>query len=216
MKRRDFVVGLGLLGMAGPVLSLTSIKEKLPPEGFSLKYQVFYGGNEIGSQTVSITEHTEGDHLVIEHSIDLEVRILFAVAYSLEHKSKEIWSTDRRLISVEAETIENGDKALVKGLHKDDGFHINGGFGEHTGLNSLVTSDSFWVASAMEAPLIMNVRTGDLAKPQISSIDDGKFHLKADFEHGPVEAKLEYEGDFLKLAEIDSDGHIVKFVRKSA
>ena len=182
MKRRDFVMGLGLLGMMGPSMSMTSIKEKLPSEGFNLKYQVFYGGNEIGSQTVAITEHTEGDHLVIEHSIELEVRILFAVAYSLEHKSREIWSTDRRLISVEAETIENGDKALVKGLHKEDGFHISGGYGDHTGLNSLVTSDSFWVASAMDAPMIMNVRTGDLAKPHISAIGKEKFHLKADFE----------------------------------
>jgi hypothetical protein len=213
MKRRDFVAGLGLLGMVGPALSMNAIREILPEEGFNLKYRVSYGGNEIGHQEVSITEHIEGDHLVIEHTIELEVKILFAVAYSLQHKSTEVWSTDRRLISVEAETIENGDKALVKGLHKEDGFHIAGNYGEHTGLDSLVTSDSFWVASAMQAPMIMNVRTGDLAKPQISTTDDGKFHLKADFERGAVEAKLEYEGNFLKQAEIDSDGHLVKFVK---
>ena len=213
MKRRDFILGLGLMGLAGPALNMTSIKEKLPAEGFKLDYRVFYGGNEIGMQSVAITEHIEGDHLVIEHDINLQVKILFAVAYSLEHKSREIWSTDKRLISVEAETIENGDKALVKGMHKDDGFHINGNYGEHTGLNSLVTSDSFWIASAMQAPMIMNVRTGDLAKPDITPINENSFHLKADFEHGAVDAKLEYEEDFLKHAEIDSDGHIVKFER---
>ena len=60
----------------------------------------------------------------------------------------------------------------------------------------------------------MNTRTGDVALSQITDLGAGRYHLRADFDHGPVEANLQFEGEFLLDAEIDSDGHVVGFKRE--
>lgn len=211
MNRREFMAGIGLLALVPTAFGMQELHNSLPDEGFQLRYKVSLGDTEIGHQEVVITKHTKDDHLVIKHSMDVKVRMLFAVVYSLQHESTEVWTVDKRLVSVDAETVENGEPRVVNGLHKDDGFHIEGEFGEHKGLNSAVTTDSFWLASAMEAPSIINVKTGELAKPAVTQLADGSREMSVEFPHGAVVARLKFDGDFLDYAEIDSDGHVVKF-----
>lgn len=213
IKRRDFLLSLGALGLAGPYAAMGKLKGEIPHEGVELDYRVLFGGNEIGHQTISVSHHDQPGKIAVNYKIDLEVRILFAVAYSLEHDSTEVWDHHRKLHAIKSRTVENGKTSLVHGGLEQGGFHVKGNNGVHKGPGDMITSDSFWLAAALDSHSVMNTRTGDIAKPKVKKLKEGHYHLKAEFAHGPIEANLHYKDDFLLEAEIDSDGHVIRFER---
>ena len=159
--------------------------------------------------------HDVAGHVVVEHDTKLEVRILFAVAYSLDHKSTEVWE-GFTLKSVKSETVENDQRTLVDGRATDKGFRLDNQKSQWLTPGELVTADSFWIATALEAASVVNTRTGDTAKPVLKKIGDDRWHLSAAFAHGAVAATLEFNDGFLREAEVDSDGHLVRLVRVTA
>lgn len=215
MQRRDFIAASGILAAFGPRVLLAAVDDPLPAEGVQITYRVLFGDSEIGTQSVAIREHDMAGHVVVEHETKLEVRIFFATAYALEHHSTEIWE-GFSLKSVRSRTILNGEESLVEGVAAEEGFRVQAEEGEWVVPAGAVTSDSFWLAAAMKAPTVVNTRTGDMASPEIARLEDGRWHLKADFEHGPVEATVRFDGDFLVEADVDSGGHRVKLERINA
>ncbi|MCH8167629.1 MAG: hypothetical protein IID49_06320 [Proteobacteria bacterium] len=215
MHRREFAVGVGIVGILGPHVAWAVVKSKLPPEGVEIDYRVLYHGRDIGTQKVMIRQHDKADHVVVEHEVKLEVRILFAVAYSLDHRSTEIWR-GFELQSIKSDTTENGDHYVVEGEATQDGFSIRKDGVAFPAPRNLVTTDSFWLASAMSAPEVMNVRTGEIAKPVIKQLGDNRWHLKAAFPHGVVEATMRFSGDFLAEADVDNEGHKIRIERIEA
>lgn len=212
MLRRDFVRGLGLLSVLGPNVTWAAVTHALPPEGVRFAYRLLFSGTEIGTQKVFIRSHDKADHVVVEHEIDAEVRILFSVAYSLKHRSSELWH-GFDLKSVNSDTVENGERYVIEGKDTPDGFAMNSAGRKFVAPNDVLTMDSFWLAAATKTPIVLNTRTGDTARPKITSLGDQRWRLKADFEHGPVAATITFDGDFLAHAEIDSDGHTVTIER---
>jgi hypothetical protein len=215
MRRRDFVAGFGLIGILGPNVTWAAVKGKLPAEGVQLNYRVLFSDSEIGTQKVLIRSHDKEDHVVVEHEIKLEVRILFAVAYALHHRSTEIWQ-GFDLQSIKSDTRENGEHYVVEGEATPDGFTIRKDGVEHATARNVVTADSFWLASAISAPELMNTRTGETTKPIVKQLGEDRWHLKAVFPHGQSEATMRFSGDFLTEAEVDSDGHKVRIERIEA
>jgi hypothetical protein len=191
------------------------VNDVLPAEGVVLNYRVLFNGGDIGYQRIRIREHDVAGHVVVEHDTKLEVRILFAVAYSLDHKSTEVWE-GFTLKSVKSETVENDQRTLVDGRATDKGFRLDNQKSQWLTPGELVTADSFWIAAALEAASVVNTRTGDTAKPVLKKIGEDRWHLSAAFVHGAVAATLEFDNGFLREAEVDSDGHLVRLVRVTA
>jgi hypothetical protein len=212
MLRREFVAGIGFFSVFGPQMAQAAVKDPLPPEGVEFVYRVLFSGSEIGTQKVAIRQHDAAGHVVVEHETKLEVRILFAVAYALEHRSTEIWE-GFTLKSIQSETIENDERTLVEGEATESGFRIRNTQSETVIPEGAVTSDSFWLAAAMTSPKVINTRTGDTASPDLRDLGNGRWQLKANFDHGPIEATVRFDGDFLVEAEVDSDGHTVRMER---
>jgi len=215
MQRRDFLTGMGLLAALGPRAVSAVVNDVLPAEGVVLNYRVSFNGGDIGYQRVRIREHDQDGHVVVEHDTKLEVRILFAVAYSLQHRSTEVWE-GFTLKSVKSETVENDQRTLVDGRATDKGFRLDNQKSQWLTPGELVTADSFWIAAALEAASVVNTRTGDTAKPVLKKIGDDRWHLSAAFAHGAVDATLDFDNGFLREAEVDSDGHLVRLVRVTA
>ena len=211
MHRRDFLGGIGLLALFGPSVR-AAVTDPLPPEGVEITYRALFGSSEIGWHKIRIREHDDRGHVEIEHESKLKVRILFAVAYSLDHRSTEVWE-GFQLKSVRSETIESNERSVVEGDTSGQSFIIHNKTGKHEVPIHVATTDSFWVAAALKEPTVVNARTGETATPNVEKLPDGRWHLKADFEHGTVDAKLRFDGDFLDEAEVDSDGHLVRLVR---
>jgi len=65
----------------------------------------------------------------------------------------------------------------------------------------------------MGSASVVNTRTGETASPVKEKLPDGRWHLKAKFDHGMVEARMRFDGDFMTEAEVDSDGHVIKLTR---
>lgn len=212
MQRRNFMAGIGLLTVFGPQIAQAVVNDPLPAEGVTFTYRVLFGDSEIGTRKITIRKHDKAEHVVIEHETKLEVRVLFAVAYALDHRSTEVWQ-GLNLKSVRSTTVENDKKTVIEGDTTEEGFQIRDGQSKSMTPGPAVTSDSFWLAAAMEAANVVNMRTGDAAAPKVKKLGNGRWHLKADFSHGPVEATVRFDGDFLAEAEIDSDGHVVKMQR---
>lgn len=212
MDRRNFLLGLGILGALGPRVANSVVKNSLPPEGAGLFYQLIFGDSVIGSQRIKIRSHDDKDHVIVDHEVDMEVRVLFTVAYSLKHRSTEVWN-GYNLISIDSETKENNQNHVIKGNATHGDFVLHNENGALDVRGNVVTLDSFWLASAMSTPKLINTRNGDIAIPKSKSLGNGRWHLKADFPHGPIEATMKFNGDFLEQAEIDSAGHIVKIKR---
>jgi hypothetical protein len=212
MQRRDFLTGMGLLAAFGPRAVSAVVNDVLPPEGVVLNYRVLFNGSDIGHQRIRIREHDEAGHVIVEHDTKLEVRILFAVAYSLDHKSTEIWE-GFTLKSVKSETFENDQRTLVKGRATEKGFQLDNQKSQWLTPGDLVTADSFWIVAALEAASVVNTRTGDTAVPVLKKLGEDRWHLSATFAHGAVDATLDFEKGFLREAEVDSDGHLVRLVR---
>lgn len=215
MKRREFLTGIGLLAAFGPRGVSAVVNDVLPPEGVVLNYRALFNGSDIGHQRIRIRQHDAAGHVVVEHDTKLEVRILFSVAYSLEHRSTEVWE-GFTLKSVDSETIENDRRTLVKGHATEKGFHFDNQNNEWLTRGDLVTADSFWVATALQAASVVNTRTGDTAVPVLKQVGEDRWYLSAAFAHGAIEATLEFDGGFLREAEVDSDGHRVRLVRVPA
>lgn len=212
MLRREFMAGLGIFAVLGPRKINAAVRDPLPAEGVELVYKVLYGENEIGTQKVKIREHDEAGHVVIEHEMAVEVRIFFARAYALEHRSTEIWE-GFKLKSLRSETVENDERYFVEGSLSDAGFRVKNFDKTWHVPEDAVSSDSFWLAAALDAPRVINTRTGDTASPIVNQLDAERWHIKADFDHGPIEATVRFDGDFLAEAVIDSDGHTVTLQR---
>jgi hypothetical protein len=47
----------------------------------------------------------------------------------------------------------------------------------------------------------------------MKDLGNGRWHLKANFDHGVIEATVRFDGNFLVEAEVDSDGHTVRMER---
>ncbi len=215
MLRRDFMAGLGSLAVFGSQAARAAVRDPLPAEGVEITYRVLFSDSEIGTQKVRIRQHDKAGHVVVEHETKLEVRILFAVAYALDHRSTEVWE-GFTLKSMRATTVENGERSVVEGDASADGFHIRSAGMAWIAPPTVVTSDSFWIATAMDSPSVVNTRTGDTAAPKVQDLGNGRWHLRADFAHGPVEATVRFDGEFLAEADVDSDGHKVRLERLPA
>ena len=215
MERREFLLGLAALGILGSNSAGAKIRGEFPEEGVHIDYRVLFGGNEIGKQTISFNHHATPGFIEVKYQINLEVRMLFAVAYRFEHSSTEIWDQNRKLHAIDSTSNENGKTTEVKGKLKDDVFHVKGEDGHTKGPGNLITSDSFWLAAALDSHHVMNTRTGDMAQPQVKKLSQDRYHLKAEFNHSKIDAKLHFKDEILYEAEIDSDGHSIRFERIS-
>ena len=216
MDRRDFLTGLGMAGILGPSLANATtgsgVHAALPAGGVELGYNLSFGGSEIGRQVVRIRSHDLQDHVVIDHEVNAEVRLLFAVVFSLKHESTEIWD-GLTLRSVRSNTLQNGENSDVLAERVSDGFRIKNPTEERILAGSIVTIDSFWFAAAIDDPNILNTRTGEIAECQRRSLGQDRWHITAPFAHGTIETKVEFRDGYLLEAEIDSDGHTLMIQR---
>ena len=212
MKRRNFAAGMAVLAAFGPRALQAAVRDPLPAEGVELTYKVFYGKQDIGQQTVSIRQHDEAGHVVVAYRTKLKVKILFTTAYELDHNSTEVWN-GFILKSLRAKTVEDGEHFEVEGEATDDGFRVRQGLSDWTAPNDTVTSDSFWIAAALSAPNVINARSGQSSALEVTDLGNGRWHLVAEFDDGPIRATLRFDGDFLAEAEVDSEGHLVNFQR---
>ncbi len=210
MNRRDFILAAATSALLLPATSRSAVSHKDLSAGDTLQfdYRILFGDSDIGHHRVSITKDPSG-LISVEHERRMEIRLLFVRVYAFQQRSRELWD-GQSLKRLDADGEENGKGFVVQGREVEgEGFAVSGPQGDLLGPQDLATTESFWVSSTLNKPHLLDTVKGKVVKPRVERLDDGRWHL----EHGDIQADIRFDGDFMSDADVDNDGHSVRFVR---
>ncbi len=200
-----------LTGFLGLVLAsqvnALSLSEPLPREGATLTYDIEYQGDVVGRHSIRI-EHF-GDAIAITHNRKIEVDVLFVKAFSEEHSSREIWTKNAELQSVKGYSITNGNRLSIDGERRGDTFEVTFGGQKESIPMPVATDDSYWVTTSVKQPRVISVARSKTLIYTSKNQTKRSSSLSAD----GMEIALEFDGDFLKNAQITQDGKTIYYRR---
>ena len=134
-----------------------------------LVFDVFLDDKKIGLHQVDIT--SEDEHLHVTVKADMRVDVLFLNVFSYEHQAKERWQNDC-IAELETQTNDDGDKLMVKGMAKPDGFEVVTQSSSKM-LSDCVRTFAYWNPDLLSASYLLNTQNG-LYEP--ASLSDRKAH----------------------------------------
>lgn len=162
VERRALMLGLLCTGLAGRALAAT-----VPPSGM-IDFNVFrQGDSPMGYHRLRFSR--DGDDLVMEKEIRLEVSLAFITAYRYQHTNREVWR-DGRLIAIDTRTNDDGDRYEMTGRATDGGFAVESSANGRVTAPATIIPTSYWNHAITGATqlldtqrgLIMDVVMGDL------------------------------------------------------
>ncbi len=129
-----------------------------------IAFEVLRNGSPIGSHTISFQQNE--DELVVDIEIGLEVKFAFFTVFDYQHRNREVWR-DGRLIAIDTQTDNNGERHEISGRAMGDGFLVNGK-DEQILLPSDVIPTSYWNPATRAAQAMLNTQTGELIDVEVT------------------------------------------------
>ena len=149
------VVGLPRLGAQAAPIPLPPVTDLLTP----IRFDVLRGSDSIGTHSVGFRR--DGDDLIVDIDIALEVRFAFVTVYRYRHTNRETWR-DGRLTGIDARTDDDGDRFFVRAVSADGGLRIESNDG--TSMAPAETlSTSYWNARTVRQSRLIDTQYGRLA-----------------------------------------------------
>lgn len=173
---------------------------------------------DIGSHT--LTFHCDGDDLVVETDVKVDVKILFVTVYKRRAHYREVWRQDQ-LISYDAWTDEAGDEYVTKVRIEDDQMIIDG-VKPGISVPADTVSSHPWNADVIERDLLFGMKDGRLLRVDVSpagedviEIRDKAIRARKYVVSGDIERELWYDqaGNWLRWR-LESRGNVVDIVRQ--
>lgn len=203
ITRRGVVLGgAALLGSVagglGPALASTSER----------RFEIYRGATNIGFQSLRASRN--GPDLRVRVEVALAVRFLGIVAYRYEHTNQEVWR-DGRLVSIDAKTNDDGDKAYCRVRREGDAFEIDGSsFRGRAPLT--VAPTSYWNYANFETDTWISTQSGELLSVAFdaSRMSGG---LERRVVSGDFDITLYYDARReWRSAEFDGKGETIRYV----
>lgn len=156
MRRRDLIIG----GMGAAAFARTAAARA--DGGARRVFRIVRGGSDIGRHTLDARVNANGDfEVAIE--IDIEVRVVVGLvsAYSYRMSNREVWR-DRRIVSVDSETDDDGTEEFCRIRRGDGALRVEGTAFTGTQPLSAVTTTYYapefverrpWISSQSGKPL---------------------------------------------------------------
>ncbi len=204
-----------------PALALAGVGSALacqPPESPAAYVINHETHGDIGTHVLNF--RCDGDKLIVETEVDVEVKILFITAYERRAHYREVWQDDR-LIAYEAKTDDNGD--LYETTAKVDGDEmIVDGVDAAVRVPLDTVSSHPWNVKAVERPLIFGQRDGRLRKVEVEpagwetlKIAGEKRDARKYIVRGDLERELFYDADGTWLQwRLERDGKTVTITKR--
>lgn len=182
-------------------------------------FEVFLDDKPIGSH--SFLKYGEDDNYEMRIDANFEVKFLFIVAYSYEHRNQEQWQ-DGCLRAIDSQTDDNGDLFTVQGQLEDDGFALTANQ-ESMQLPACITTFSYWYPGFLSQTALLNSQTGEYIPVEITGpfpdtrLDRGntvqaqRYRIKAK----DIDIRLWYsqDGDWLALESAVKGGRTLRYER---
>lgn len=174
--RRLVLAALAILSLALPGLALTA------PAGDALSFSVFRKNDSpMGSHRMRFTR--DGDRLIMEKEIKLEVTLAFITAYRYVHRNREVWENGR-LIEIDTRTDDDGETFWLRGRATEAGFQVDGSNGAFTAPADIIPT-SYWNVAITGATRLLDTQRGLIMDVRME--DRGEETLET--QAGPIQAR---------------------------
>lgn len=149
--RRLIPTILAILALCGPVVASAQ------PEDGALSFSVFRKNDSpMGYHRVRFSR--DGDRLIMEKEIELEVTLAFVTAYHYRHHNREVWQAGR-LVAIDTRTDDDGRDYWLSGRATPDGFQINGSGGSFIAPADIIPT-SYWNPATTQATRLLDTQRG--------------------------------------------------------
>jgi len=168
LTRRDLALALLSLAVVEPGLAQEKADQTLPPR---LEFLATRNGDEIGRCSFEFFE--DWGRVEVRIDVQLVVRILSIPVYRWTHRAIEQWAANGLLVSMVADTDDDGALRHVE-VHGDDkrGLILTVD-GESTLLDdSDAIPASFWNPGIVYARTVIDAVTGKVGRPTVETIAD--------------------------------------------
>ncbi len=149
------------------LLGSVPLSAKLPdPEG--LAFDVFRDGDPLGRHTVAFWR--DGEKLHVRIDILLEVNLAFITLFRYTHQNHEIWLDDK-LIAIDTQTDDDGDKYWLRGRATEAGFEVEGSGGRFIAPANVLPT-SYWRPETATRDRLLDTQHGRLV--DVATVPIGK------------------------------------------
>jgi hypothetical protein len=148
-----------LLGMAACAgLSMRPAFAFTIPASNSIAFSVFRQGDiPMGYHRLRFSR--DGDDLIMEKEILLEVKLAFINAYRYRHHNREVWR-DGRLVAIDTETNDDGDRYAVIGRATEAGLEIDSSAQGRIIAPADIIPTSYWNHAITGATQLLDTQRG--------------------------------------------------------
>ena len=130
----------------------------------SLQFTAYRNGDRLGVHRVDVSGSDE--RLQVDIEIAFDVKLAFIPLYRYRHINRELWQGGR-LISLDSETDDNGDRFRVKARAERDRLLVDGSAGR-LDLPGDTFSTSYWNEAAMGKGEWLGTQEGKLLRSTVT------------------------------------------------
>ena len=176
MPLRRFILAiLAILSLSGPLVASAQ------PGADILSFSVFRKNDSpMGYHRIRFSR--DGDRLIMEKEIGLEVTLAFVTAYHYRHHNREVWQAGR-LVAIDTRTDDDGRDYWLSGRATPDGFQVDGSGGSFIAPADIIPT-SYWNPATMGATRLLDTQRGLIMEVRME--DRGPEILET--QAGPVPA----------------------------
>lgn len=142
-----------------PRTACTATTIVLPVAGDQRRFSVFYKGSRIGAHTILYSSET--GETQVTTSIHLLVKVAFFTMFRFSHNSTETWRAGQ-LMSLNSETMEDGEILHVNGVATPQGFRVVSKGGPFIAPAATLTSNSLWTPAVLEQTTLVDAQHGGI------------------------------------------------------
>lgn len=185
-----------------------------------IQFLVTREGNGIGRHDIQF--HRDGDDLIVDIAVKIEVKFFFSTIFEFSHKTREVWRDDR-LIALESVTEKDGEMSRVSGRAVADGFKVETDVGSYIVPPDIVPA-SYWHPRTARQDWLLDTQTGKLIHVKVhrkgtEPVDtpDGIVMSRAYEIEGDVRVTVWYDTQD-RLTKVTflapDDGSVIEYQRK--
>ena len=182
---------------------------------YSIKHETY---GDIGSHT--LTFDCDGDDLVVETDVSVDVKLLFVTVYKRRARYREVWRGER-LIAYDAWTDEAGEEYVTKARIENDAMIIDGVKPGITVPTDTVSSHP-WNADVVDRTLLFGMKDGRLIEVDVEAAGEETIQIGEEavtarkyVVRGDIDRELWYDRDGTWLRwRLENGGNVVDIVKQ--
>ena len=123
------------------------------------QFAILYDGARIGGH--SVVYSVDSGDVRVDTEIHLLVKMGFLTVFAFKHRSSETWRSGR-LVSLDGETLEHGQKLHVEGKATSLGFRVLSKGGPVLAPAATLSSNTLWSPTVLEQATLVDAQHGGI------------------------------------------------------